>query len=429
MAELDASIYGNMQVPKVNMPNPLDMQEKTMSMGLMGVRGNQILYDVMNQRAVMDSGRKAIDPQTGRINRGQFLRNLSQSSPAMAMEAEKFYNQQDKMESDALAAKMEAAHKVLSVATPTVEYLLSLPDAQARAAFPNVVAQLKEQGVPTNSVPMLNGVPVWDRAWAKQTYAIGSRMKEGLENQMRAMSIQKMPYEMQKLMYGSGSPNAVLTGNYNDQVKPLRQSQIFMNRFLENYMNPTPAGDASLVLDAFKMKYPNAPDVNSLHEIATSQSIPDRWRQWAAHALEGGIGEEGRRNIMKDVGPAYLANMETLQAIQHQTRMRQQYQGVNDPTVTFEPAMDITAQKVRGILEDIGPYVPPTQRGGVTGAVTNFLGKMAGIGGQKTMAEEAPDNRVPPGMILMQDPQGEYRLIPKEMKREAIAAGGKVVKE
>lgn len=366
MAELDASIYGKLQTPTIQMPDIGAAQERGLRLSTLGLQQAQLGYQLGVQNAVRQAASSSTDPN-GQFNRGAFLSNLSKVAPVAAIDYQNQFNQQDKAAAEAKLAQMQSAHQTLSVTTPALQYLLGLSDNEASQAFPSVMAQLKAQGV-----PMTNAPSSWDRGWANQGYQIGMRMKEGLENQ-------KIASEINVEKYGPRSPNAELTSQYDKQVGTIRGSQIAMAQMLDNYKNPSPQGDASLILNAFKIKFPTAPDVNSLAELSTAQSVPDKWKQMAAHALEGGLDDSTRNNLMRDGISTYRANYNTWKDLQKRTQARQVYQGVTDPTMTFEPAIENTYAEAMGIQKDIGPYVPTSKRGGITGTAAKIMGAVTGV--------------------------------------------------
>lgn len=421
---IDASIYSNVQAPQVNIPNPADYAEKSMRLSALGIQQAQIAQQLGTQAAVKTAYAKNTDPQSGQLDRAGFLSDLGKTAPMAASDYSSQFVQQDKQKAEAQTAQMQSTHQVLSVTTPALQYLLGLPDDQAAKAYPQVMAQMKSQGVPN----MQNTPPEWDRGWAQQGYSVGSKMKEGLENQMIQSNIATAPIQRNADLYGSRSPNAELTSQYDKQAQPVRNSQMAMGQMIDNYKNPSPQGDASLILNAFKIKFPNAPDVNSLEELSKSQAAPDAFKQMANKAISGGLDQATRDNIMRDGVSTFRANVGSLRGIQQRYQTRAQQQNVNDPTLTMEPAIDKTYGDALALQKQIGPYVPPAQRGGMTGALSSIASKAMGIGGNQPANAASGPTPVPSGMIRVRGPDGQNRVIPVGMKGEAIAAGGTVVK-
>ncbi len=411
----DASIYSNVQAPQIQTPNLLDNAEKAMQLSQLG-------YQVAQQNAVRGAYQQNTDPQSGQLNREGFLSSLGKQAPQAALSYQEQFSKQDKEKAEAQIAQMQSAHQHLSLTVPALGYLLNKPDGEAASAFPNVMAQLKQQGVPMQNVP-----PAWDRGWAQQGYQIGSQTKEGLENQMIASNIATAPAKLNADLYGSRSPNAELTSQYNKQAEPIQKSQGAMQQMIDNYNNKTPQGDASLVLNAFKIKFPNAPDVNSLEELSKSEGASTQMKNWVSQKMNGLKDPGVRDNLMRDGISTFRANVDTLRGIQEKYQARGKYQNVNDPTLTMEPAIDKTYASSMDLQKQIGPYVPPNERGGVMGTLSKAAGAVMGLGSQNSQASTGP-NPLPNGMIRMQGPDGKIRPIPIGMKGEAIAAGGSVVK-
>lgn len=178
---LDASIYSNVKAPETDVPDPTSYAEKSMRLSQLGMQQMQISQQMQTQAAVKTAYAKNTDPDSGQLNRGGFLSDLHKTAPIAASDYDTKFAEQDKQAAEAKNAQMVTAHQTLSVSTPALQYLLQLPDDQAAKAFPGVMSQLKAQGVPMDNAP-----PEWDRGWAKQGYEIGSKMKEGLENQLTA---------------------------------------------------------------------------------------------------------------------------------------------------------------------------------------------------------------------------------------------------
>lgn len=196
-------------------------------------------------------------------------------------------------------------------------------------------------------------------------------------------------------LYGSRSPNAELSAQYSKDVAPIKSSQVPMKQMMDNYSHPSPQGDASLVLNAFKIKFPTAPDVNSLEELSKSQATPDQWKQMAARALQGGLDQGTRDNLLRDAASTFRANYDSYQDIADRYKARAKQQNVNDPTLTYEPALDKTYKQAMDMQDKIGPYVPPSQRGGIGGAISGLASRAMGVANPQSAAAATP--KVKPG--------------------------------
>lgn len=221
-----------------------------------------------------------------------------------------------------------------------------------------------------------------------------------------ALERQKTEAQIAGEVSGSRSPNATIAGQYDDRpaVKSARGSQIAMNQMIDNYRNPSPQGDASLVLNAFKIKFPNqATDVNSIEELQKSQAVPDQWKQHMSQALSGALDQPTRDNLMRDGISTYRANVDSLRGEQQKFGKRAQANGVGDRSFLEEPAVDKTFNDAMGLQKKLGPYVPPAQRPNA-GLLERASGWLNG-GSPPAAAARAPTGAgkaPPPGMSFEQ---------------------------
>lgn len=343
---------------------------------------------------------------SGNLNRAGVLSDLGKINPQAAMELNNQFVAQDKAKADAQKAQSEAAQTALNNVLPRMDYMAGLPEADRASAYPGIRSQLESEGVDISRMPNQ-----YDPNWFRSAYGQLSTAKPKLEQMSKMADIQKTQTDTQKAqaetgkipseiaknkaeiglmgpklnseLYGSRSPNAELTSQYDKQVAPIRASQLAMQQMYDNYNHPSPQGDASLILNAFKIKFPTAPDVNSLEELSKSQSATDQWKQWAAHATAGGLDQGTRDNLMRDAASTFRANVDSLQGIKQRYLARAKQQNVNDPTLTAEPAIDKTYKDVMDLQKNIGPYVPPAERGGLMSSVTGFASKLLGSGGSQ----------------------------------------------
>lgn len=426
---IDASIYSNVQAPPQSF-NPVNSVESAYKLSQMAMQQQMMGYQMQQQGAVRGALSKNTDTQTGQLDRTGFLSDLGRAAPQAAMEYQNHFAQQDKQQAEAQIAQMQSAHQKVSLTVPALGYLLKMPDSEAAAAFPGVMAQLKEQGVSTQNIPTS-----WDRGWAQQGYQIGSKTKEGLENQMIASNIGKVPLERQQMEFGSRGANAELTSQYDKQAQPIRNSQVNMNQLLEAYHGKAgPQADMSMLMNVYKIKFPDKPDMPAMEELKHSQSAGDLFRQAATKILSGGLDQATKDNLMRDGMATFNANVKTLRGTQQRIQSRQQFQGVNDPSLTNEPGINKTSDETLALEDKLGPYIPGNQRGGISGTLSNVASKVLGLGGGQSAnaSQRSAPSPAPNGMIRMGgfrgDPPGATRLIPVGMKGEAISAGGSVAK-
>lgn len=409
---LDASIYQNLR--PVQPADPMESIGKGLAMG-------QQIRQVQDEQAMRDAYAQNTGAD-GRLNQQGFLSDLGRVSPKAAMQYAQQFDKMAKDRAESQNAQMQAAHGILSITQPKMEYLAGMSEADRARAYPQVMQQLEQEGVPMHGVPRdAEGNYVYDKGMFQQHLLTGRGTKEALDNRLTQANINKtqaetawIPQEKQAALaaaqYGSRSPNAELTSQYDKQAGPIRSSQLAMKQMMDNYNHPSPQGDASLILNAFKIKFPNAPDVNSLEELSKSQAASDQWKQLATHTLEGGLDQGTRDNLMRDGVSTYRANVESLRGIQSKYQARQKQQGVNDPTLTAEPAIDKTFAEAQELQDKIGPYVPPSERGGFMAGVNKSVGKFVGVNSGKGSGK-SPDESgnayadAPGGKMSAQDAQ------------------------
>jgi len=392
---VDTSIYSSIKPPENNF-NPVSSVESALKLSDLAMKQQQLGYQMQQQGAIRGALARNTDTQTGQLDRTGVLSDLYKTAPQAAMQMEHQFAASDKAQAEAKTAQMVQAHNVLSVTLPALQYLKSLE--QAQQAYPQVMQGLKDQGIPLTNTP-----PDWDRKWADQGIAIGSRTKEGLENAILASNVAMKPAELNAALYGSRSPNAELTTQYDKQAQPVRQSQMAMQQMLQNYKDSSPQGDASLVLNAFKIKFPNAPDVNSLAELSHAEGVTNQMKNWVSEKQSGIKDPEVRADLMRDGIATYEANVRSLQGTQQRYQARAAQQNVNDPTMTYEPAVNQTYNDAMNLKNQIGPYVPPS--GGVTGALSKVAGKI--LGGSPS-ANAAPPSGAPKGAPKLGAVEGGY---------------------
>lgn len=377
---IDTSIYNNLQPVRVDVPSIGDAAKNAMTLSSLGMQQAQMGMQMRQQMALRQAYAKNTDPATGQVNKQGVLSDLGKVAPWSVPETSATFAQHDKAQAEARSAQMAALHQTVSTGMPYLGYALKQSDDQAAQSWPQLVQQMQSQGLPVDNLPK-----TWDRGAVQQAFQIAGQHKEALENQLTQANIGAKraeaalaPVKLQNELYGSRSPNAELTSQYDKQAAPIRSSQLAMKQMIDNYNHPSPQGDASLILNAFKIKFPTAPDVNSLKELSESQAASDQWKQMATKALKGGLDKNTRDNLMRDGVSTFRANYESLQGIQRRYQDRQSVQGVNDPSLTAEPAVEGTFKDAMALQDKIGKYVPPTERPGLMGGIANAASKIVG---------------------------------------------------
>lgn len=433
---LDPSIYQNVNAAQpVPLQNPMDVAQKAMSMAQLGMQYQQQARQMQTQSAIQSAYMRNTDPVTGQLDKQGVLSELGRTNPMAAQQVGDQFTAQGKAQAEAQTAQVNAHDQIVNHIKPMMDYIANAPADQKAAIYDYAMKDWKDKGIPTQ-----NMTPTFDEGHFNQVHQIVNAQVEHskafLDNQKtqaetaktQADTILAGPKASAALsadLYGSRSPNAELTSQYDKQAQPVRSSQQAMQQMIDNFHNTTPQGDASLVLNAFKIKFPTAPDVNSLAELQHSQSATDQMKNWVSEKMDGVKDPETRANLMRDGISTFRANAEGLDATRgkYQAKARNEnVPGADD--ITAEPAIDKTRTLANKLQDQLGPYTPPSQRpGGMLGSV----GKMLGMGGpQSANAKNAP--QTPAGMILMRAPSGKLKYVPESQKGEAIAAGGSVVK-
>jgi hypothetical protein len=427
---LDASIYQSAQPIPVNVPSPLATAEQAMRLSQLGMQQQQMQRQYQTQTAINQSLTQNTDDR-GNINREGFLSQLGKLAPMAAMDFQQKFVAQDKAQAEAQAAKLDSADKMFNNLGPKFDYLHTLSEDERAKAWPNIIQQAKDQGVDVSKMDH-----PYEPGLYQQYYGNWQNAKPHLQNVLTQSEIAKnqaearmVPEKLKNEMFGSRSPNAELTSQYNKDISPVRSSQLYMNQMMDAYKNQTPQGDASLVLNNFKIRNPSVPDVNSIEEMKSSQAVSDAWKNRVNEALNGGFDKATRDNLLRDGISAYRANYESYQGIKDRYQTRQNFQGVNDPTMTYEPAMESTYKNAMKLQGNLGPYVPAADRGGFMAGIGKAISKAVGASGsQNANADEKKLPPLPEGMIRVRAPNGEIKRVPIAQKGEAIAAGGSVVK-
>lgn len=377
---IDASIYQNIKPIPVNLPDPNQAVEGALKMRDLGIQ-------MQTQQAVRQAYASNVDPQTGQINQQGFLSHLGKMAPQAVMQYQQHFAQMNKQQAEAQAAQVDAAEKMTGITGPKFDLIAGTPEDQRPAVYRSAMKAIADQGVDTSHMPA-----DYDPGLFKQSYDLWQKSKPHAELFLKQAEAKKAMAEadpqiiwakLQNDKYGSRSPNAELTSQYGKDVGPIRSSQVNMEQMLDSYNNKTPQGDASLVLQNFKIRNPSVPDVNSIEEMKASQAVSDVWKNRMTHALAGGFDDATRDNLIRDGISAFRANVTSYRGIQKRYQDRQKFQGVEDPTLTAEPAIEETYKNAIALQDKLGPYKPPAERGGVGGVLTKAASKIMGAGGGK----------------------------------------------
>lgn len=405
---IDTSIYGNLQTPQA--PNPLQTAQQAMQLGQLGMQQMQMARQLRTQSDIQDAYMRNTDSQTGQLDQQGVLTTLGQRNPMAAQQVGQQFSAQNEAQAKAKTAQADYAQKLNDVVGPTYEYMAnSVPADQRAAVWPQMVQHLKDQGLNTDHIsPTFNEQDFQQHlaTWRGSPLNLANQQTEAKTAEAWANAGPMAQAKLKGEVFGSRSPTESLADAYNKDMGPVKTSQMNMRQMMDSYNNPSPQGDASMLLNAFKIKNPNVPDVNSLEEMRNSQAAGDQFRQAANKALSGGLDKSTRDNIMRDGISAFRANYGTYQDTASKYQQMASDRGVPLGGMTKEPGLDRTYADAMGMQKDLGPYVPPAQRGGISGTVTGAISKVLGIGGPEQTAN-ASGNSTPPKKQATQ--QAQYR--------------------
>lgn len=379
---IDASIYQSVKPIPVDLPDPVKTAEAAMTLRQMGMQ-------VQTQNAVRDAYAANTDPQTGQLNQQGFLAHIGKNAPWALPQFQQQYAAINKQQAEAKAAWADAANKALTVTGPKMDYVNSVPEENRPQAYREMLRAVVAQGGDTNGM-----LPDYDPGFWSQKYQEWQRSEPKLKSlltqaEIRAKNAEAalVPVKYKNEVFGSRSPTESLAGDYTKDIAPIKSSQIAMRQMFDNFDHPTPQGDASLMLNAFKIKFPNAPDVNSLEELSKSQAIPDQWRKAISQKGKGVFDDETRANLLRDGISTYRANYGTYKDVAEKYRQMAQARDIPLGGMINEPALDRTMAEAEKRQEKLGGYKTPAERGGIGGFISSLTG------GKEKEATAAPTEK------------------------------------
>lgn len=381
---VNTSIYQAQQ--PVQAPDVGAMAQRALTLSNLGMQNQQQQINMQTQQAMREAYAANTNPD-GSINRTGMLSAIGRVNPQAAMEMSKQFNAMDMAQAQKNAAQADAAEKTLTVTGPAFEYLAKLPEDQRAQAYGGVMKQLSDQGIDVSRMK-----PTYDPNSFNQYYSTWRQSKPSLEAQVQQSTIAKnqaetalTPVKYKSEVFGSRSPTQAIQEDYNKDVKPIRESQIAMRQMMDNYNNPSPQGDASLKLNAFKIKFPTAPDVNSLEELSKAQGLSDQMKAYISHNLQGTLDPNTRANLMRDAISTYRANYGTYQDTAKRYEGMAQKRNIPLGGMTDEPELTKTFNDAMDFQKQIGPYVPPAERGGgIISGAGKLLSSLVGSAAPKS---------------------------------------------
>lgn len=149
---IDSSIYANVQPPpQVALQSPLDIAQKAMTLGQLGIQQMQMARQMRAQSAIQDAYMKNTDPNTGQVDQDGAVAQLGKQGDFQAQQAlSSQFATQNKATAEAKAAQVDFAEKSNNITGPTYEYLNKVPEDQRASVWPTLVQNMKAQGVDTS---------------------------------------------------------------------------------------------------------------------------------------------------------------------------------------------------------------------------------------------------------------------------------------
>lgn len=429
---IDSSIFNNVQAPQVNIPSPLDMAQKSMALSQLGMQQMQMARQMRTQSAVQEAYAGNTDPESGQLNRQGFLSSLAKQAPAAAIDYQNQFAKNDKDVADSQAAKLDASQKAYNLTGPAFEYMSKMPEDQRAAAYPQVIQQLKDQGVDTSKMDH-----PYDPQLFNQYLGTWHQNKDYLANQLVQAQTGKTNTEADQIGISKGAEEL---GKFNEDVNNPTNRKVTGG--LTDIINRS---DRIVALANAGAPPNETPQQRTDRLNKIMPQISKEFNISLATIMQGGVPTEGlNKELGTDTVDSALAQLK--QRISgtptgaNQAQMIQQYvdtaqhlrnfaagrlQDITDKSSAAYPyAQKYFPDRMAKIASPLaapqsGSIVTPGGSGGMVESSANA----AGPSSKRTSAA------TPPGMIRMINPTDKkVYIIPLALKGEAIASGGSVAK-
>lgn len=216
---LDASIYGNIQAPKIDPNAGASMVSNAMSLADMGMRHQQAQFQNAQNMAIRQAYQKNTGPD-GSLNRVGVLADLGKLGHAQAGQGlAQQWAKQDKDMAEARTAQVEAAQKSVGFVYPGLDYVAGAPESQRKQAYAAMMGNLEKQGVDTSRMPK-----EYEPGMFRTMYAIASKQKPVLDEMLAQANIGHVHAETAKLMEDARGPKKEfgrLAVENQEQIKDL----------------------------------------------------------------------------------------------------------------------------------------------------------------------------------------------------------------
>jgi hypothetical protein len=414
---IDASIYSNIQTPQANMPNPLDVAQKAMTLGQLGMQQQQMQYQMAQRRAMMQAYADNTDAD-GNVNQQGAVSDLAKMGYGpQAMELQQQVAAQNKAQAEAQTAQMQAMRNKMDVGLPIFDHLLTkVPPEQRATVYPNYMQMLKNEGIDFGNVLPSQ----YDEGLVQRFYAQSTQQKEALDKALIGANIGEAKAKTAEALANAGAP------------APLKLAAEELAQFKDDVANPSNRKITGSLTDAINRAdriatLSNAgapPNETPQQRVARLNAIiPQIAKEYnvsLASIMQGGVPSDA---LLKELGTDTFDSGKA-SAIQKIT---------NDPTgaqqAKFIEQMVGTAQHLRGFasqrLQDIGsrsraaypyankyfskemdqiqsPILAPALSGQSSGAVLggneNQGGGVPGVS-SATASDKLPASSVKPGDV------------------------------
>ncbi len=110
---------------------------------------------------------------------------------------------------------------------------------------------------------------------------------------------------------------------------------------------------------------------------------------------------------MRDGASTFRANFQSLEDTRGKYKDMAGDENLPNTRFMNEPAIENTYSKAMELQKQIGPYIPPSERGGITGAVADLASKILGTGGSKSANANTFRKS---GSVVSQDEVAQYAM-------------------
>jgi hypothetical protein len=180
-----------------------------------------------------------------------------------------------------------------------------------------------------------------------------------------------------------------------ESVSTAKKSKVYMDQMIAALNDPSPEAHASLFLNALKIKFPNAPDVNSLEEMKKAEPANVKLRNYVNQYLNGTLDPDVVDNLVRDGMTTFRSNLGGFrsQQVQFKKTLHDAY-GLDDKkisAITSDQGLDDTEKTVLALQKKLGPYKTPSEKPGFAGGLISKVGGMLGV--RPSLSSEAGDKK------------------------------------